>query len=418
MLDRTLSPPFVKSTSFNLPQVSKRTLSNGIEVLHLDNVQQELVKIEIVFNAGRWFEPKSEVSHFTAQMLDKGTKSMSSKQIAELFDLYGAHIELSSNFDFASVSLYSLSKHISKLYPIFFELITSPSFEKIELDIMKDHFIQGLKVKNKKTSYLASKIIRKNIFGASHPYGQSAEKEDIETINSSDLISFFNNRMKPSNVFVLGRINNTDYSLLEKTLSSIRPSNLPIPSYTSVNTSKPAEHIDKESSVQSSIRLGKRTIQRNHPDYPAVLILNYYLGGYFGSRLMKNLREEKGLTYGISSSLNSLKNDSILLIGTDVNKENRELAVIEILKEVNLLTTSVNSEELELAKRHFIGRLQGEMASPFSIVGKIKNIKLFQLPAQYYQNLISSIDSFSANDLQKIAIKYFKEDSFMEVTVG
>ncbi|MEQ8364782.1 MAG: pitrilysin family protein [Cyclobacteriaceae bacterium] len=418
MLDRTLPPLFIKSTSFQLPPVNKTQLSNGVPVLHLNNIQQELVKIEVVFNAGKWYDPKPEASHFTVQMLDKGSKTMSAKQIAELFDRHGAHIELSSDFDFASVSLYALSKHISKLYPIFLELITTPTFDETELNLLKDHFIQGLKVKNEKTSYLASKLIRKKIFGSSHPYGQSANEDDVSKIKTNDLTSFFNERMKPSHVFILGKINSNDLDILKETLGSISTLTQASPVFSSAEKQKDPNYIEKKGSVQSSIRLGKQTLQRNHPDYEALLILNYYLGGYFGSRLMKNLREEKGLTYGISSSINSLKNGSLLFIGTDVNKENRELAISEIMKEIDLLQTSIDDNELELAKRHFIGSLQGEIASPFSILGKIKNIELHKLPGTYYQNLINQIDSVTHQDLLQLAKTHFKKDTFFEVSVG
>lgn len=418
MLDRTLPPSFVKSTSFHLPQVSRIKLSNGVKLLHLNNIQQELVKIEIIFNAGKWFEPRPEVAHFTVQMLDKGTKSMSSMQIAELFDHYGAHIELSSTLDFTSVSLYSLSKHLAAVYPIFFELITAPSFNKAELDQLKDHYIQSLRVKKEKTSYLASNLIRKKLFGSTHPYGQSAEESDIYKIEAEDLDTYFQERMKPAYLFVLGQITTDDLDVLQSSITSIGANSIPPTPSPIINYNNTPELIEKENSVQSSIRLGKRTIQRVHKDYPGLLILNYYLGGYFGSKLMKNLREDKGLTYGISSSINSFKNDSIMLIGTDVNKENKSVASDEIMKEIRLLQSSINEEELELAKRHFIGSLQGEIASPFSILGKIKNIELHQLPVSYYQNLITQIDSISIDALHHIANIYYQEESFVEISVG
>lgn len=418
MLDRTLAPPFVKTTSFQLPPVSKTTLPNGVKVLHLDNVQQNLAKIELVFDAGKWYEQKPEAAHFTAQMLEKGTLSLSSKEIAETFDRYGAHLELSSNLDYTSVSLYALTKHIGTLLPIFLQVITSPAFQKKELDQLKDHFIQSLKVKSDKTSYLASKLIRKKIFGMAHPYGQSAEEEDVNNLTSNDLLAHFESRMRPSHIFILGRIYEADLTSLTSVIGALsNPENTVNLIGLSPEELK-AENVEKENSVQSSIRLGKRTLQRDHPDFAGLMILNYYLGGYFGSRLMKNLREDKGLTYGISSSISPFKHDSLLLIGTDINKENRGAAIDEIFSEIKLLRSSVNSDELELAKRHFIGSLQGEIASPFSIMGKIKNIELNQLPEAYYQNLISQINGISSYKLREIAQNHLNDDSLYEVSVG
>lgn len=418
MLDRTHPPAFVKSNSFQLPQASDTTLANGVKVIHLDTIHQELAKIELVFEAGRWFEPKPEVSHFTVQMLDKGTASMSSREIAEIFDRYGAHIELVSNLDFTTVSLYALSKHIHLLIPVLFEILTSPAFKESELTQLKEHFIQGLRIKNEKTSYLASKLIRQRVFGNDHPYGKSTEIPDVENIGASDLADFFSSRMIPSHAFILGQVNKQDYEELTHKINELGIANSNVPSYPFPDKQHAPEYITKTGSVQTSIRFGKHTLQRNHPDYPGLLLLNYYLGGYFGSRLMKNLREEKGLTYGISSSISSFKNESLFLIGTDVNRENRDLAIDQILQEIKLLQRAINADELELAKRHFIGSLQGEMASPFSIMGKIKNIELNELTNDYYKNLISNMDHMTSHELTDLARKYLSDDSFSLISVG
>lgn len=418
MLDRTQAPVFVKSNSFQLPQASKTTLPNGVKVIHLDNIHQDLAKIELVFEAGRWFEPKPEVSHFTVQMLGKGTKSKSSREIAEIFDRYGAHIELASDYDFATVSLYALTKHIHLLIPVLFEILASPAFNQSELSQFKEHFIQALRVKNEKTSYLASKLIRQKVFGLEHPYGKSADIGDVENILTSDLSDFFASRMKPTHAFILGQVNEKDYEELTHRINGLGIANSNLPSYTFPNQLSPPEYVTKTGSVQTSIRFGKNTVQRSHPDYPGLLLLNYYLGGYFGSRLMKNLREKKGLTYGISSSISSFKNESLILIGTDVNRENRDLAIDEIIQEIKFLQTEINVDELELAKRHFIGSLQGDTASPFSVMDKIKNIELNQLMNNYYQNLISAVDQITSQRLSELAFEYLQEDSFSEVSVG
>jgi predicted Zn-dependent peptidase len=325
---------------------------------------------------------------------------------------------LASNFDFATVSLYALSKHIHLLIPVVFEILTSPSFNESELSQLKEHFIQALRVKNEKTSYLASKLIHQKVFGFEHPYGKSAEIDNVENITTSDLSDFFTSRMKPTHAFILGQVNEKDYDELTHRINELGIANSNLPSYTFPNQLSPPEYVTKTRSVQTSIRFGKNTVQRNHPDYPGLLLLNYYLGGYFGSRLMKNLREEKGLTYGISSSISSFKNEGLILIGTDVNRENRDLAIDEIIQEIKFLQTEINADELELAKRHFIGSLQGEMASPFSIMGKVKNIELHHLPEDYYQILIRKVDLITSRDLIEIASKYYHEDSFSQISIG
>jgi zinc protease len=149
------------------------------------------------------------------------------------------------------------------------------------------------------------------------------------------------------------------------------------------------------------------------------LFLNHILGGYFGPRLMKNIREEKGLTYGIHSSVHALQHDSFTVIGADVDKENKELTFREIKSELKKLRTEkITTEELDNTRYHFIGSLQTEITTPFAHADKIKNIILNNLPDQYYQRMISRISTISSEELQTTAEKYFHEDSFMEVAAG
>src|SRR5258706_14358822 len=154
-------------------------------------------------------------------------------------------------------------------------------------------------------------------------------------------------------------------------------------------------------------------------DYFDLQIDIHLLGGFFGSRLMKNIREEKGLTYGIYSSLNTFVQDGFFVIGADVNKVNVQFAVKEIRSEVHKLREHpVEEQELRLAKNHFIGSLQADMANLFSVIEKIKNIHLHHLPPGYYQDLFNRVDQVGPEDILRIAAKYFQDDTLFEVAVG
>ena len=165
--------------------------------------------------------------------------------------------------------------------------------------------------------------------------------------------------------------------------------------------------------------LEKHPLEDEHDDYAAVIFLNHIFGGYFGSRLMKNIREEKGLSYGISSSVHTMIRGNHMVIGADVNRENLELTFDEIRKELKRLRTEkIGSSELETARNHFIGSLQLEITTSFAHADKVKNILVFNLPNDYYQNLISRVDAITAEELKQVADKYFSEDSFIEIAVG
>ena len=419
MLDRQTAPSFQKSTFFELIKPERFTLPNSISMLVVPGGEQEVIKVELIFKASKWQETQAGVSYFTAHLLQKGTSSKNSFQISSELDQYGVHLEVSPGFDFTSVTLYGLTKHMNRFFGLLFEIITQPSFPESELQQTKDIYIQGLKINLEKTSYLASRQIRRALFGNDHPYGRDAEIDDVEKIQREHLSGFHLRHYSNLNIICSGKVNDALLTGLQNTFAAVPVASSPETKIDKQGELTSSTYLEKENTVQTSIRLGKKMISRVHADYPALLLLNHILGGYFGSRLMKNIREEKGLTYGIYSSATALVHDGFLSIGADVDKQNRELTVVEIKKELNALRTqAVGSTELETAKNHFIGSLQAELTTPFAHADKIRNMLLYSLPENYYQALLNKIDSVNEITLQETAEKYFNEESFSVVAVG
>jgi zinc protease len=350
-------------------------------------------------------------------MLEKGTRRLNAQQISEAFDGWGAHIEISPGFDLSSISLYSLTKNWTAAFHLFVEMLQTPSFPDDELELMKTIFLQNLKVSMEKNSFVAGQLIRKNVFGENHPYGSSLAEADVPLIATSQLTGFHREAYQPFAVFVTAG-SAFDEKVLIKSLSGFSAT----ATKGSASRAIPGEkndHVEKPESIQTAIRIGKRSVRRNETDYVPFLLLNHIFGGYFGSRLMKNIREEKGLTYGIYSSLQNFLNDSFWVIGADVNKENKELALEEIQKEMNTLCSQpIPQDELDVSRSHFLGSLQSEVANPFSVADKIKNIYLNKLPADFYQQLFISMRQLSARELMEVANRHFQNDSLHYVTVG
>lgn len=415
MLDRTVAPSFIKSNTFDLPGFESAEV-NGIPVFVIPEVKQDILKIELIFKSGKWYEPKAGVSHFTSNMLEKGTERLNSSELAEAFDRMGAHIEISAGYDNSAVSVYALRKNWKEAAELFSEMIRTPAFDQEELDLMKDIFIQNLKINKEKTSFVVSQLIRRNIFG-NHPYGTSLEEKDVLSVTTDDLKAFHHSSFRPEAIFVTTHPSVTISELLSH-FSLFAPTHADLQSQPVITPGKKNEHVAKEG-VQTSLRLGVRTLNRTNDLYPDLLLYNHILGGYFGSRLMKNIREEKGLTYGIYSSINPFRHDSFFVIGADVNKENRDLALDEIRKEMKRMRTElIDSEELEIARNHFLGSLQSEVANPFSVTDKIKNIHLNGLPKDYYPRMFRRINSLTGKDLLAVGEQYVNEDSLFVATVG
>ncbi|MFM9837204.1 MAG: M16 family metallopeptidase [Cyclobacteriaceae bacterium] len=419
MLDRKTQPPFAKEFSFDLPSPEFIPLNNGLQLVWVKDIQQEVVKLDFVFKAGKWYESKKGVAYFTAHMLEKGTAKLSSKKIAELLDQQGAQLEISTGADFTSIALYSLSKNFDKVIQVVFDILQESIFPEDELNLMTSIFIQNLKVNKEKNSFLASRALQKNIFGNDHPYGSSSDESDIEKINTSDLLSFHKNSFTPHEVYLTGNLNSIQLKSLTELLRNFSFKRIKPVEIQDVSLVPFEEKITKENSVQSSIRFGKITVRKSHPDYIPLLLLNHILGGYFGSRLMKNIREEKGLTYGIHSSVNSHLNASLISIGTDVNIDKLEITIDEIKKELlSLINIPIPKEELETAKNHFLGNLQLEVSNPFTVVEKIKYLRLNQLHSNYYTDLFDRVKTTSGSDLQAIANDQLNPSNFHIVSVG
>lgn len=419
MLNRTEAPPFTRSTAYSLLSPEVVSLPSGIPLYLLNGGSQPVVRVELLINAGRWMEHKRGSAYFSAQLLSKGTTLKSSYTIAQLFDQYGAHLEITPGLDLLSVSLYSLSKTLRPALELLIELLTDSVFPEKEVEQIKSIYLQNLRVNYEKTSFLASKLIRSKLFGGQHPYGMEPDEQDVMDIQREDVVSHFTTYGGDVRIVAAGDISVANKQLLITACGKLSLKTAAVRHHDFLMPVPGRTRQEKPGSVQSSIRLGKLAVGRLHPDYPALLLLNHILGGYFGSRLMKNIREEKGLTYGIYSSVNALKNNSYLMIGADVNKENVDITFSEIEMELDLLGNApVTSAELETARNHFIGSLQSELTTAFAHADKYKSVLLHGLPPAYYQQLILSVDSLSVEHLQQVGAKYFSSHDFVEVAVG
>lgn len=419
MLDRRIPPAFTHNLNFGLIEPEIATLPGGIPVYFVKGGEQNVLKVELIFPAGRWNEPVHGAAHFTSKLLARGTASRTSFEIASRFDQLGAHFDINAGPDFATMSLYSLGRNLGPSVDLALELLTEPSFDNGELEQLKSVYIQNLKVNKEKTSYLASRLFRKSLFGDDHPYGRELDAEEVQALQRADLIRFHEQWFSPVLVVVSGKVDMPNQDKIISTLSAIAVKKNVEGVHKTVDTIVARAHVAREGSLQTSLRIGRKALPRTHPDFPALILMNHILGGYFGSRLMKNIREDKGLTYGIHASVHIMVRDSYLVIGTDVNRENTRVAREEIGKELDrLCTEEIPLAELETARQHFIGSLQAELATPFAHADKIRNIALYNLGKGHYTNLIRKIAQLSAGDLLATANQYFRKASFIEASAG
>ena len=417
MIDRKIAPEFNSLIEVSLPPLKKYNLQNGQTVHYISNDSLEVFRLEIVFGAGSYFGQKYGESYFTSKMLLGGTSSKNSAELIESFDKFGGFLEINQNIERLQVVLHGLNRYFENYLPDLVELIYDSIFPKEELDIQKNISNQSFLVNKEKASFEASSIFKKNLYGEEHFFGKTLNSEEIEVIENSDIIDFYKKNIAHSEfqIFLSGKVSDKELAILDNYFSQNRNLQqaekgiiLPeiIPSF---NVSIP-----KLESLQTSIRMGKRLINRKHPDFYKFIVFNTLFGGYFGSRLMKNIREEKGYTYGISSSLVPLCSDGYFVIGSDVKKEFAQNTIDEIFKEIEILKTQkVEEEELSLVKSYMTGSILGSTNTVFDIIDKHKSVYYEQLDPNFYDELLPNIMAISSKDIQEVANSYMSDLSIV-----
>jgi predicted Zn-dependent peptidase len=413
-MDRVTQPPFKNSLEFKLPPAERILSQNENEIWFIPSSVGETVKIELIYKAGKYYETIPGTAQFTMHLLDKGARNKSSNEIANELDYFGAHLDLKCGNDFSSVSLYALNKNLDYLLPLLFSIVQDPEFPEHELDITRKIFIENLRVNLEKNEFVASNLIREKLYGT-HPYGQSLQINDIEKLTQAGIKQFYRKWFKPFKIFIIGDVSSGNLKLITDNfkLSTTVKSGLT----GDINGTIPDRYyFDGPNKKQASIRLGKRTISRKHPDWAGVQLANHVLGGYFGSRLMKNIREEKGLTYGIHSAIQSMFHATSLGISAEVNSDGIDLALKEIEKELSSLG-NITKEELMMTKNHFIGSLQNDVTTVFAAAERIKSQILYNLSSDFYKNLILSVNKINEDEFSRITDTYFDSNLYTSIVV-
>jgi zinc protease len=423
MLDRTKAPAFQTLQSVHLPKAQTHRLDNGLP-LHIVNVgEQPLIRLECIFMAGTWYEPKRAVAQFTIKMLNEGTSTRTSRQISEYVDQFGAFIEFNHGADRISLTVFSLVKYLPEILILVSDVLQDSVFPEKELDNLKIIKAQTLKVNLEKNAYVANAVFRERLFGINHPYGRDLREEDIQQISSDDLKQYYARhiRNRSFDIVLAGQVSDREIQLTNKYLGQhavTDAENADNKGFTFPSILTPVL-VEKPDSVQSTIRMGRKLFSRSHPDYTRVLVLNEVLGGYFGSRLMKNIREDKGFTYGISSNLVTYQREGYWIIGTDVKKEATRQTIEETLKEINRLKTElVDEAELETVKNYMAGSFAGSLNTAFDIADRFKILYFEGLLPDFYDTYIERIQAVSARELMELANQYLDMNLLQEVVVG
>ena len=422
MLNRTLAPEFKQVNEITFIEPKEQQLNNGIKVFSINAADQELVRIEFIFNNVNWDQQKPLQAVTVNSLINNGTTNLSAKDIADKIDYYGAFLQTEYGADHISITLYSLNKHLNSVFPIVWSILNESVFPQQELAIFIQNQKQKLQVNLQKNDFIARKTFANSIFGTS-AYGSDISMSDYDALERTDLIAYFKAAFKPQNCTIIaaGKFSDPEFDLVNNFFGGIWQNQEPsvVNTFSFEALAGKEIYIEKPEAIQTALRLGNLSISRTHTDFPSLQILNCVLGGYFGSRLMANIREEKGYTYGIGSGIASLKNAGYFFIATEVGADVCASALAEIEKEINILKTdSIPDQELELVKNYMLGSMLGSLENAFSHADKFKNIYFSDLTYAYYDTYIHTVKNINAQDIKAMANTYLNWEAMTRTIVG
>ncbi len=423
-IDRSIHPEYKSIEKVDIVKAEEIRFKNDTPVYVINAGSQDVIRIDFHFSAGSWYQDAALVSASTVKMLNEGTKLLTSAQIAEKIDYYGAHLFLNIDKHTATVSLYTINKHLEKMLPIVEDVIKNSIFPEKEFETYNQNQKQKFLINNTKVNTLVTREFSKALYGSNHPYGFAAELKDFDKLNREQLFSFYQRLYCANNcnIVVSGKVEDKELKLIEKHFGgddwkkdlSLKENKAII------NTSSETLHIvNKDDAVQSALRVGKVLFNKTHEDYLGMYLLNKILGGYFGSRLMTNIREDKGYTYGIGSAIVSFKNSGFFLVASEVGADVSKKAVIEIFNEIDKLRNEyVGENELNRVKNYIFGEMLRVFDGPFALADRFWDIKEYGLGYEYFDKFFNTIKNITSEDLNSLANKYLKKESLIITVAG
>ncbi|GDX43151.1 peptidase M16 [Bacteroidota bacterium] len=425
MLNRSKAPHIKDAVAYNItlkkPDVYK--LDNGVDVYNVQAGTEEVVQIEWVFRAGNWFEEQKLVASAANFLIKNGTRNKSAYEINEFVDFYGAYLNRSCYNETAVVSLHCLSKQLEHILPLVQEILVDAILPEEELLIYKQNMKQRLAVNLKKCDFIAGRKIDALLFGDHHPYGVYSEMNDYDALQQHALADYYNVFYKNGHctIFSAGILPPNYQQLLNKYFGSLpfnKTATKEISHAILPSSQKKWNILNDAEGVQGAIRIARACPLPTDPVFPKLQVLNVLFGGFFGSRLMTNIREDKGYTYGIYSYLMNHIHASAILISTEAGRDVCEATVKEVYHEMDQLRMhEVGKEELLLVKNYLIGTLLGDLDGPFHIIGRWKNLILHGMNESHFNYYVDVIKSIESKELKQLAEEYLHPADFYELVV-
>lgn len=430
ILDRSKPPKSGKPKDVNFPKFFETKLENGISVLVIEDKRLPLITTRFVFKSGSYLDyffgkGKTGLASMTSELLTKGTLSRTATQIAEEVDFIGATLSSGCDYDATYISSYSLKKYFENIFDIITDVILNPKFAEEEINRLREQRINTLLTMLDDGDYLSDKVFKMNVYKDS-PYAFPVEgnKISVKNLTAKDIRSYYDRVIIPENLIIafVGDIT-PDEALMKmnenfsgwKSTENLKTEII----NPSISDTSKVYLIEKKGAVQSSIKIGHLGISRDNPEYFSVYVLNMLLGGYFTSRINKNLREVNGYTYGARSAFSANKYSGDFSVVTEVKNDITSDTVKEILKEIKEIKNNfIGTEELQNVKNYISGNFPLQLETPNAIASKVINLKLNNLSDDYYNTYIKKINELNKEDIKNAAQKFLHPDKLIFSIAG
>jgi predicted Zn-dependent peptidase len=418
MLNRTHTPKLqeIDKIDFVKPQIFD--ISQEVKLYFMKEVPNETARLDLYFNAGT-IKGDIGIASFVNGMLLSGTKDKTSVQINNEIDALGGFFESGVSNENAVVTVYSLRENVLPILQLLKDVIQNLEFHEHEVEELISDRRQKFRVNMEKVSFLAQRGFQQRLFNDS-AYGRIANESDFDDISVAKLKRYFSdNYLNGLNkVVVVGDLSQDEVDQIIDLIGSWASKTINI-FEKDIKNLKGSVHIVKDGAIQTAIRVGRTLFNKQHEDYNDFLILNTILGDYFGSRLMSNIREDKGYTYGIGTMVAELHETGYFLIATEVGKEVKDATLKEIQFEINRLQNElVPKEELDLVKNYMLGQLLKSADGPYSMMDLFLSVEPFGLDLDYYNKSIESLNSITPKRIQELAKKYLNWNDMTVVSAG
>lgn len=414
-------PPLTIPTTIDVPATAKRLCKNSTPIYIIDCPEYEVVRVSFVFHAGTITQKHPFTASATANMLAEGSKELTSQQIAEKLDYYGSYFDINIDRDYSYITFCSLAKFFPQTAEVIEQIILHPTFPESEVATYCNKRSQQLSIERRKVETRAREHFAKAIFGENHPYGISYPESEYANLTRNHLEEHYKERYTAQNCMVVcsghiyPNILEEIVSITEQLPSTGLLYSQPIPPFESCHE----KMIQHDGAVQSSIRMGRLLFSRTHEDFIPMQVLSTVLGGYFGSRLMQNLRERSGFTYGVFSAMVNFQHTGYLAIATQVGTEVTQEALNQIAHEIEILRNNpIPEDELNLVKNIMAGEMMRILDGPFGIADVTTENILCGFDNSHINDNLKRIRNTNSEELLALAQKYLCTDDMVTVVVG